>query len=96
MSHKRFMDGAGFTRHCWECVHSHDWNGHIGFCDVNGRCVSKYDNPYNYLTIAGSCGHYSNGKEPEPRPMTNDERYRRVCDLLEEALQLMSEWRENE
>lgn len=95
MSHRHFADNAGFTRHCWECVHSYDWDGNIGFCDMYSNNVEKYDSPNNGSTIAGGCGHYSDGKEPEPRPMTNDERYRRVCELLEEALQLMSEWGTN-
>lgn len=23
--HRRFVDGAGFTRHCWECDHAANW-----------------------------------------------------------------------
>ncbi len=62
--HKRFADYAGYKLHCWECVHSYDWDGHIGFCDVYGTHVKKYDSPNNGSTIAGGCGHYSDGKEP--------------------------------
>jgi hypothetical protein len=61
---------------------------------VSGHIVEKYQSPSNPASGVGGCIHYRYLDKPEP--MTNDERYRRVCDLLEEALQLMSEWKENE
>ena len=95
MSHKRFADAEGYVRHCWECAHSYGWDrNNTGICSVSGHIVEKYQSPSNPASGVGGCIHYRYLDKPEP--MTNDERYRRVCDLLEEALQLMSEWKENE
>lgn len=30
--HVRFTDGAGFTRHCWECANATDWDREDGLC----------------------------------------------------------------
>ena len=45
--HRRFTDGAGFTRHCWECVHAKDWDGECGWCELTGWVVHKTDSPNN-------------------------------------------------
>lgn len=46
-----FTDNAGYTRHCWECVHSKDWvrdlSGHYARCEITGACVERYDSPNN-------------------------------------------------
>ena len=94
MSHKRFSDSEGYVRHCWECAHSYGWSKCYGWCSISEKPVSKYDSPSNPASPVGGCIHYRHVDKPEPK--TSDERYRRVCDLLEEALQLMSEWKENE
>lgn len=55
--HLRFADGAGFTRHCWECKHATNWrnvntiDGYEADCEQCGIKVSKYDSPNN------SCCH---------------------------------------
>ena len=50
--HRRFADVAGFTRHCWECVHAKHWekrpiNGGRAICDAIGAYVYKFDSPNN-------------------------------------------------
>ena len=46
--HRRFSDGAGFTRHCWECVHARDWvASYVARCELTGRTVTKTDSPNN-------------------------------------------------
>ena len=51
--HRRFTDGAGFTRHCWECEHAKGWEyrhtilGHSATCERTGSTVYKYDSPNN-------------------------------------------------
>ena len=65
---KRFTDGAGFTRHCWECVHAKDWR--IGYgntrdatCEVYDVTVEKTDCPNNGSTYIGKiCESYDDGK----------------------------------
>ena len=61
-AYKRFADKAGFTQHCWECVHSADWDaltGRCGRCTVYGIDVDKYDSPNNCSTYLGKiCDSY--------------------------------------
>lgn len=54
MTHQRFSDAAGYTRHCWECVHAKDWTeaskaigGSRATCELTLRPVWKYDSPSN-------------------------------------------------
>ena len=57
--HKRFTDGAGFTRHCWECVHATNWRKVISFdgneadCELTGRHVEKHSSPNNQCSHVG-------------------------------------------
>lgn len=52
-NHRRFCDGAGYTRHCWECRHATGWHkvdtidGRSATCEVTGLAVGKYDSPNN-------------------------------------------------
>ena len=64
--HRRFTDGAGYTRHCWECVHAKGWRLEKGTydmnhadCELTGRVVNKYDSPNN------QCCHLPVGCEYE-------------------------------
>ena len=50
--HKRFADNAGYTRHCWECIHATDWrkglyNVPIATCELSGKNMEKFDSPDN-------------------------------------------------
>ena len=58
--HRRFMDGAGFTRHCWECKHANGWcrhetsiDGNVATCELTGKTVGKYDSPNNQCSHVG-------------------------------------------
>jgi hypothetical protein len=68
MARKRFTDGAGFTRHCWECVHAKDWHKGFGYiptatCEVYGITVERTDSPNNCCTYVGKiCYSYDDGK----------------------------------
>ena len=48
---KPFADKAGYTRHCWECVHAVGWvrdlSGYYARCEVTNQCVNRYDSPNN-------------------------------------------------
>lgn len=49
---KRFTDSAGYTRHCWECIHATDWRKGlygipIATCELSGKNMEKYDSPNN-------------------------------------------------
>lgn len=61
---RRFTDGAGYTRHCWECVHATDWTGmHTidgwdAICDVDGRTVHKFSSPNNPCSPCGTRCRY--------------------------------------
>ena len=55
---KRFTDAAGYTRHCWECVHAKDWRKEtnvigddIADCELTGRVVRKYASPNNPCSL---------------------------------------------
>ena len=56
MTRKRFADNAGFTRHCWECIHSGGWHRvdsievQEGVCELTGRRIGKYDSPNNQVS----------------------------------------------
>lgn len=69
MPRKRFTDGAGFTRHCWECVHAKDWHDGLfntrgATCEVYDIGVDKTDSPNNVSTYVGKiCGSYDDEKE---------------------------------
>ena len=64
--HRRFADGAGFTRHCWECANATDWHGEDGRCTAYDMRVTRYDSPYNVCSKARRCCAYrEQGKEKE-------------------------------
>lgn len=49
---KAFTDHAGFTRHCWECVHAKGWTPNVfsgpwATCELTGRSVKRLDSPDN-------------------------------------------------
>ena len=56
--HVRFTDGAGFTRHCWECANATDWNGKGGWCSANDTPINRYDSPSNICSKARRCWSY--------------------------------------
>lgn len=56
--HRRFVDGAGFTRHCWECANATDWDGKDGFCTAMDMPVERYDSPNNTCSKARGCFSY--------------------------------------
>lgn len=62
--HKWFIDGAGYTRHCWECVHAKKWEcmfgEHFAKCEVTGHLVAKHDSPNNPCCHL-ECGSYDDG-----------------------------------
>ena len=57
MARKPFTDTAGYTRHCWECVHAKNWrkgltfggkiDGNIADCELLDWGVGKYESPDN-------------------------------------------------
>ena len=56
--HRRFTDGAGYTRHCWECTHATDWRKQLDVvdmadCELTGRRVLKYYSPNNQCCHVG-------------------------------------------
>lgn len=56
--HRGFADGAGYTRHCWECTHATDWRKRLDVvdmadCELTGRRVLKYDSPNNQCCHVG-------------------------------------------
>jgi hypothetical protein len=61
---KRFCDGAGFTQHCWECIHAKDWHEGFGYvkcatCEVYDMTVEKTDCPNNGSSYIGKiCWSY--------------------------------------
>lgn len=66
--HRRFTDGAGFTRHCWECVHAKDWmersvTGYWGTCELTGRYVGKTDSPNNQCSRLPTTCEYDDGRK---------------------------------
>lgn len=72
--HRRFTDGAGFTRHCWECRKSALWGETLvpvallggydrtsptkGTCKVTGMVVDKTDSPNNPCSKACGCADW--------------------------------------
>lgn len=61
--HRRFADNAGYTRHCWECVHATVWEGELSCCDAHdGRPVTRYDSPNNGCSVARGCIDYEEGR----------------------------------
>ena len=56
---RRFTDGAGFTRHCWECIHAKGWRkgmfskADIAKCELTGMIVTKHDSPNNQSSRVG-------------------------------------------
>ncbi len=56
--HKRFCDGAGYTRHCWECANATNWDGANAWCAANDMDVNKYDSPNNTCSKARTCNSY--------------------------------------
>ena len=70
--HRRFTDTAGYTRHCWECVHAKDWRetrgigGPCAICEITGVAVSKYDSPNNPCCVdTKGCGSYDDGSSED-------------------------------
>lgn len=65
--HRPFTDGAGFTRHCWECGHARGWRkGHfsgadIARCELTGLFVEKCDSPNNRCSHLGPECEYEYG-----------------------------------
>lgn len=57
--HRRFIDGAGYTRHCWECRHARGWHkgkfshADVAVCELTGRGVEKYHSPNNQCSNVG-------------------------------------------
>lgn len=65
--HRRFADGAGFTQHCWECIHAKDWHEDLmvkyAICEVYGICVEREDSPNNGSNYIGKiCSSYDRGE----------------------------------
>lgn len=66
--HARFADGAGYTRHCWECIHAEGWNrdrfmnAWVASCPELGDYVGQFDSPNNQSSNAAGCTHYDDGK----------------------------------
>lgn len=56
--HRRFADGAGFTRHCWECANASGWDGKDGHCEAYDMAVTRYDSPNNVCSKARRCYSY--------------------------------------
>ena len=66
--HRRFSDSAGFTRHCWECVHAKDWEtrsvtGDWATCELTGRHVGKCDSPNNICSRLPAGCEYDDGMD---------------------------------
>jgi hypothetical protein len=66
MSRRRFTDAAGYTIHCWECVHSTEWKNGCSRCELTHRVVFKADSPNN------QCSHVGNECRYETRKVTRD------------------------
>lgn len=62
---KRFTDGAGYTRHCWECVHAKDWecifDKFVATCEVHDIAVGKDESP-DHSYDALWCKSYDDGR----------------------------------
>lgn len=61
--HRRFTDGAGFTRHCWECANATDWRGKDGRCTAYDMSVTRYDSQNNTCSKARRCYSYRDQNE---------------------------------
>lgn len=62
MRRKRFTDNAGYTRHCWECLNSTDWEEGRGICSILLMDVERHDSPNNPCSTAGGCYLYTTTK----------------------------------
>ena len=57
--HRPFSDNAGYTYHCWECVHAKDWITvpaqvlYIANCELTRKVVTKFDSPNNQCSHVG-------------------------------------------
>ena len=57
--HRPFTDGAGFTRHCWECAHARGWRkgqfskADIAMCELTHHVVEKFGSPDNQCSHVG-------------------------------------------
>ena len=65
--HARFADGAGYTRHCWECIHAEHWKRDdfgrwMADCPVLDKHVEQFDSPNNGSSKAAECMDYDDGK----------------------------------
>lgn len=62
--HRRFTDTAGYTCHCWECVHAKGWRNNMfgdpwAECELTGWAVNRFDSPNN------QCSHLPIGCDYE-------------------------------
>lgn len=68
--HKRFADNAGFTRHCWECVHARGWHrgqfshDDVAVCELTGKGVGKFYSPNNQCSHVGIGCRYETKEDP--------------------------------
>ena len=67
--HRRFADNAGFTQHCWECVHARGWHrgqfshDDVAVCELTGKGVGKFYSPNNQCSHVGvECRYETRGK----------------------------------
>lgn len=66
MARKPFADGAGFTRHCWECRHAKNWRKSlfgidVATCELTKQAVDKYESPNNQCSHLGIECDYETG-----------------------------------
>ena len=67
--HRPFTDGAGFTRHCWECDHAKGWHkgklsgADIAVCELTGQGVSKMHSPNNQCSHLPAGCEYKHGRK---------------------------------
>jgi len=61
-NHRRFTDGAGYTRHCWECEHADKWYFGFAECKMTGTRVGKYDSPDNQCSHLPIGCSYDDGR----------------------------------
>lgn len=57
--HRPFTDGAGYTRHCWECANAKGWrkgqfsHADIAMCELTHHVVEKFGSPDNQCSHVG-------------------------------------------
>lgn len=66
--HRQFTDRAGYTRHCWECVHAKNWRPKwitgepMAYCVLIDHFVDKFDSPNNPCSHLGTECYYDDGR----------------------------------